>query len=116
MKEAAPILKLRLGTELYARISKASDYFAIDKAEIVRKALRKFCRLKPVVVKEKSEGSTYKGTVLDVPLIDARVANAKGSEARKALDWYLALHEPIPEPLFPNIEQCDATLEIEQED
>jgi len=99
------ILKLRFQPELYTRLSRASNYYALDKAEIVRMAIRRARsrRFTPPDHKQSMLGTTYGGTVLDVPLTP-QTKGAKAHFAREALNWYLLAYEPIPEPLIPNIE------------
>ena len=106
-KMPLPILKLRLGATLDARLFKASDYYRIDKAEIVRMAIRRARKRSYVVPKENTLDSTYGGTVLDVPL-GKQEDKATAHEARESLNWYLLQYEPIPEPLILNIENIVA--------
>jgi hypothetical protein len=88
-------VKLRIGEELFQALGAASSKFAMEKCEIIRRAIRKFRRVRPVVPATKVESTTYGGHVMDVALW-GDVEDATSVEIRRALDWYLEIHKDAP--------------------
>ena len=88
-------MNVRISNELFDLLGGASVKFSMEKCEIVRCALRKFRRLKPVGVDECIVSTTYGGHVMDVYLTP-ELRDATGDEVRKALLWYLELHKNAP--------------------
>lgn len=89
-------MKLRIGEELSNKLGEASVKFAMGKCEIIRRAIRKYLRVKPVVVDKELAGSTYKGTVVDLKLCDIEDEDITCLEVRTALAWYLDIHKDAP--------------------
>ena len=81
--------RLRVSSELSELLKKASAIYEISVNEIFRKAYRKCERLNVDVSKFK-DMTTYKGEALKLQIPPEWKFNS--NEARKALKWYLDLH------------------------
>jgi len=81
--------RLRVSSELSGQLKTASAVYRISVNEIFRKAFRKCNRLNVDTSKIK-DMTTYKGEVLKLQIPPEWKFNS--NEARKALKWYLDLH------------------------
>ena len=86
-------IHLRLSEELQCTLDSASIRFGVPKAEIVRRALRKYSKTEDVVPALKNEGTTVPLKLKAMP--EYLVADLSGDQMRGIVGWYIKLYEHV---------------------